>query len=292
MNEINKHIKQIRKWIHINDLDAFIIPHDDEYLSEYIPPENERLAWGSGFTGSAGAAIIKKDDATIFVDGRYTVQVKQQVDDKIYEICHLANTPLIKWMKNNLKKESRLGYDPRLHRVNWVQSMSKILKNQVHLIPMHENPTDIHWENRPKPSHDKALLLNLKYAGLSSEKKRINMSNIITKNKCDAAFLTKLDSIAWVLNIRGNDVPCNPVLLSHGLMHANGAFDLFINESKIPEGFHDHVGKNVNVHPSKNIKNHYISIGFDSFVANLAYSDSPMVSQPFPILLSIFNTLS
>jgi len=236
-----------------NNLDVYIIPHDDEFLSEYIPPENERLAWATGFTGSAGTAIIRNHDAAIFVDGRYTVQVKQQVNDDIYDICQLANKPIMQWMKNKLVDNTRLGYDPRLHRVNSINTMTKYLKNKAIFIPMNENPIDIHWNDRPKPSTDHALLLDIKYAGVSSLEKRKNIGKIISRNKCDAAFITRLDSIAWILNIRGNDVPCNPVLLSHGILHSNGNFDLFINKSKIPKNFNDHVGKNVKVYDETEI---------------------------------------
>ena len=253
MNNTSKKINEIRKWMKEKKIDAYVIPHDDEYLSEYIPPENERLAWATGFTGSAGTAIIRNDDATIFVDGRYTVQVKQQVNDTIFDICQLADMPIIKWMKEKLDNKTILGYDPRLHRVNWIKSMNKLLKNQVKFMPINENPIDIYWNDRPDPPIQKALLLDLKYAGKSSVKKRHDMGKIIASNKCDAAFITRLDSIAWLLNIRGYDVPCNPVLLSHGIIHANGHFDLFINKSKIPSGFDEHVGENVRVHHENEI---------------------------------------
>ena len=142
MNNTSKKINEIRKWMKEKKIDAYVIPHDDEYLSEYIPPENERLAWVTGFTGSAGTAIIRNDDATIFVDGRYTVQVKQQVNDTIFDICQLADMPIIKWMKEKLDKNTILGYDPRLHRVNWVKSINKLLKNQVKFMAINENPID------------------------------------------------------------------------------------------------------------------------------------------------------
>ena len=254
MNEIRTHLDKVRNWLKDNQLDIIIVPHDDEYLSEYIPPENERLAWVSGFSGSAGTAIISNDIAAIFVDGRYTVQVKQQVDTNIYTIYHLASHPIMKWLKENIKKGTRVGYDPRLHRVNWVSMIARTLKDQVKLIPIKHNPIDLYWEKRPAPSADQAILLDLNYSGLSSEIKRKKMGSIITENKCDGAFLTQLDSIAWLLNIRGNDVPCNPVLLSHALIHSNGSIDLFINESKIPDGFYEHVGKNVTVLPADKIK--------------------------------------
>ena len=119
MTQTGNRLIKIRKWQKENNFDAIIIPHDDEYLSEYIPPENERLAWLTGFTGSAGIAIISNESAAIFVDGRYTVQVKQQVDGNHFTILHLAENPFMKWVRNNHISIKRLGFDSRLHRVNW-----------------------------------------------------------------------------------------------------------------------------------------------------------------------------
>ena len=134
MKNIAQRVINIRKWLKENDLDAFIIPHDDEYLSEYIPPENERLSWVTGFTGSAGTAIITQEAAAIFVDGRYTVQVKQQVDISIYNILHLIDNPFMKWIKTNLPIGTRLGYDSRLHRINWVIAAKKSLGEKINVM--------------------------------------------------------------------------------------------------------------------------------------------------------------
>ncbi len=256
MNDITKRVKDIRNWLGENCLDAILIPHEDEYLSEYIPPENERLAWASGFTGSAGVAIIAKDIAAIFVDGRYTVQVKDQVDSKIYNILHLKDNPFMKWLKESLPMGTRLGYDSRFHRINWVKTAKKEVEKQIKMIAISDNPIDILWDDRPcANTSDKALLLDEKYTGKASQVKRRELGKIITNNKCDAAFLTQLDSIAWLLNIRGNDVPCNPILFCHGLFHADGSFDLFIDMDRIPEGFHNHVGENVTIIPPEEMIN-------------------------------------
>ena len=236
-------------------IDCYIFPHSDEYLSEYIPPENERLAWISGFTGSAGLAIITSEKGAIFVDGRYTVQVKEQVNSSLYEILHIKENPWNAWINNNLQSNSKIGYDPRLHQANWEAHTRKLLTGNFTLSPIDDNPIDLFWDDRPESNKDAAFLLNEIFTGKSSVVKRKQMSEIISKNNCDAAFLTQLDSIAWLLNIRGNDVPCNPVLLCHGLLYADGAFDLYINEDKIPKGFHKHVGPDVSVISPKNMKN-------------------------------------
>ena len=150
MNDIQKNIENVRTWLAENKLDAIIIPHDDEYLSEYIPPENERLAWLTNFTGSAGIAYISMNNAAIFVDGRYTVQVKQQVDSNIFTILQLAETSLIDWLKKNISEKFCIAYDPRLHRVNWVTSTQKALGNVARLQSVQANPIDIYWKDRPE----------------------------------------------------------------------------------------------------------------------------------------------
>jgi len=127
MSQIKNHLASIRNWMSKNNIDALIIPHEDEYLSEYIPPECERLAWATGFTGSAGAAVILKDKAAIFVDGRYTVQVRNQVDESLLTYQHLVTHPYLKWIQDNTKNGAHVGYDARLHRANWVKSAKKSL---------------------------------------------------------------------------------------------------------------------------------------------------------------------
>ena len=222
MTPIQQNLSNIRKWLAENDLDIFIIPHADEYLSEYIPPENERLAWATGFTGSAGMAIVSQDKAAIFVDGRYTVQVKEQVDSSLYNILHISNDPWMTWLKDNHKSGAKIGYDPRMHRANWKKATEKKINGTLKLEAVSENPIDLYWENRPKSVDDKAILLDQKYTGKSSFDKRLELGKVISDNGCKAAFITQLDSIAWLLNIRGTDVPCNPVLLSHGILYADG----------------------------------------------------------------------
>ena len=254
MQTIKQRLSQIRKWLINNNLDALIIAHEDEYLSEYVPPENERLCWATGFTGSAGHAVISRDNASIFVDGRYTVQVKDQVDNSLFEILDIPKNSWIKWFVKNHTSGAKIGFDPRMHRVVWKKQTEKQLGSNYHLIVINENPIDLYWIDRPHPCSDKAQLLDEKYTGKSSLEKRDVLGNVIVKNQCDAVFITQLDSIAWLLNIRGNDVPCNPVLLCHGLLNADGSFDLFIDKNKIPNRFYNHVGSNVSVYTPAEIK--------------------------------------
>ena len=141
MANLKYRVQKIRDWLEGKGLDAFIIPHADEYLSEYIPPENERLAWATGFTGSAGMVIVSREKAAIFVDGRYTVQVKEQVDSSLYNILHISNDPWMQWLKDNHKSGAKIGYDPRMHRANWKKTTEKKLNGTLKLEPVKENPT-------------------------------------------------------------------------------------------------------------------------------------------------------
>ena len=184
MNDITKRVKGVRDWLKENRLDALIIPHEDEYLSEYIPPENERLAWATGFTGSAGMAIISQNSAAIFVDGRYTVQVKEQVDSSHYSILHISKDPWMKWLKANHKSGEKIGYDPRMHRANWKKNTEKKLNGTFKLEAVTENPVDLFWENRPESMGDKAILLDEKYTGESSIDKRLELGKVISDNGC------------------------------------------------------------------------------------------------------------
>jgi len=255
MSQIKNRLASIRNWMSENNIDVLIIPHEDEYLSEYIPPECERLAWATGFTGSAGIAVILKDKAAIFVDGRYTVQVRNQVDETLLAFKHLANDPYLKWIQANSQNGAIVGYDARLHRANWVKSAKKILGEKLELISISENPIDLYWGDKPAAKCEKAILLDDKFSGKSSTDKRQDIASTLKKQTVDAAFLTQLDSIAWLLNIRGTDVPCNPVLLCHALVYADASVDLFINLDKIPDGFNNHVGAGVKAFASHEIKN-------------------------------------
>ena len=252
-----QHIEQIREWMISQNLDAFIIPHEDEYLSEYIPPQNERLDWVSGFNGSAGVAVVLSEKAAIFVDGRYTVQVRNQVDENIFEFQHLKSDPYLNWLIENCKQDARVGYDPRLHRAGWLKSAQKLISDKLSLVVIDDNPIDSYWTDRPSPNNSPLLLLDEKYHGRNSQLKREDIGELIKSKNCDVAFLTRLDSIAWLLNIRGKDVPCNPVLLSHAILYNDGRVELFIDSHKIPDGFHTHVGERVSVLDPSNLKSHF-----------------------------------
>ncbi|MBT5955373.1 MAG: aminopeptidase P family protein, partial [Candidatus Marinimicrobia bacterium] len=186
MSQIKNRLASIRDWMSANNLNALIIPHEDEYLSEYIPPECERLAWATGFTGSAGAAVILNNKAAIFVDGRYTVQVRNQVNESLLEYKHLISEPYLKWIQENTDNGAKVGYDSRLHRANWVKSAKKSLGQKLELVSISENPIDLYWHEKPAAKCEEALLLDEKFTGKSSADKRNEIATTLKSKNVDA----------------------------------------------------------------------------------------------------------
>ncbi|WP_065187570.1 aminopeptidase P family protein [Shewanella woodyi] len=243
---IASRLDAIRSEMAKNNLDAFIIPRADEYLGEYVPERNERLQWVSEFTGSAGMAIVLKESAAIFIDGRYTVQVKLQVDGELFQYLSLTDTPQTQWLADTLTANARIGYDPRLHSLSWQKkAASELTKSDMQLISVKQNPVDLHWQNRPAASSAPAILFDAKSAGKTSQEKRLEIGKIVAKSGADMALITSLDSFCWLLNIRGSDVPRLPVILGSALLHANGDLVLFTQLDKLPSDIEAHVGTGV-----------------------------------------------
>ena len=251
---ISDRIQALRQWLVANNLDAIIIPHEDEFLGEYIPEHNERLAYISGFVGSAGAAIITQDQAAIFVDGRYTIQVTKQTPSEIFSYHHLIQEPPLTWATQNLKKDARLAIDPKMHSATWFEKASQQVSDHLHMISVDQNPIDTIWQDRPDPIESTMRLMDLELVGQSSEAKRQRIADTLLHTNTDAALLTQLDSICWLLNIRGLDVSRLPVLLSHAIIHQDSSVDFFIAAHRIPNDFAQHVGPNVRVHEPQDLE--------------------------------------
>ncbi|MGF1751800.1 aminopeptidase P family protein [Vibrio cionasavignyae] len=246
----SQRVSALQAWLESSQLDAFIIAHEDEYLGEYVPEHNERLHWLTGFTGSAGAAVITKDRAVIFVDGRYTVQVTKQVPAETFEYCHLIETPPVTWLLEHLAVGSRVGIDPRMHRGNWYHGAQSKVAGQLQFVPCDTNPVDLHWADRPAPQLSDVMLMPLDYVGQSSLDKRRELSQNLSRSGAAAAVITELDSICWLLNVRGLDVSRLPVLLSHAILFDDGSVKFFIDSARITDRrlFDQHVGESVTVH--------------------------------------------
>ncbi|MGF1835951.1 aminopeptidase P family protein [Photobacterium sanguinicancri] len=244
---ISQRVEQIRQWLAENQYDALLIPHEDEYLGEYIPAHSERLLWATGFTGSAGMAVITQDKAAVFVDGRYVVQVRKQVPGDVFEYCHLIDEPPVTWAQENLAAGSTVAVDARLHSSAWLARTCESVADKLNIISIDANPIDTLWHDRPTPTLSNAKLMGLDFVGQSSTDKRALIAAELKKQGAEAALLTQLDSIAWILNVRGSDVPSLPILLSTAIIHADASIDFYIDPARLPQDFATHAGEGVRV---------------------------------------------
>lgn len=216
-------LKALRELMAKEGLTAFLIPRSDEFQGEFISDSSDCLKWLTGFTGSAGFAVLTKDKAAFFTDSRYTLQAKEEVPD-VYEHYNISKKSPSAWISENLNSDEKVGYDP------WLFTETQLKPYDRPLIPIKGNPIDSLWTDRPKSPYDFIVLHPLEFAGESGESKRKRISEAL---EADHVLITASDSIAWLLNIRGNDVPYNPIVQSFCLLRKDGSYDLFVNLDKI-----------------------------------------------------------
>ena len=204
-------------------LTGFVVPRSDEHQGEYVPPCAERLAWLTGFSGSAGLAIALADRAAVFVDGRYTLQVAAQVDGSLYELRHVTNEPPEQWLAGALKRGDKLGLDPWLHTPVAVERLEAVCRKAGAELVRAENAVDAAWTDRPPPPTAPIVPHDLAFAGRDSASKRDEIANALAADRVDAVVLTLPESIAWLLNVRGGDVAHSPLPLSFAILKADGA---------------------------------------------------------------------
>ena len=238
----------LRKELARRSLAGFLVPRADEHQGEYVPPRAERLAWLTGFAGSAGIAVVLAERAAIFVDGRYTLQARDQVDTTLFEAQHVTDQPPDAWIAQHLPKGGRLGYDPWLHTPEGLKRIAQAAaKAGGELVPVEGNPLDAVWADQPPPPLAPVIALDLKFAGRGSEEKRETIAKTLAGDGLDAALLTTPDSICWLLNIRGADVPRTPFALGFAVLHRDGAVELFMDRRKFTAGLEAHLGNRVSV---------------------------------------------
>jgi len=233
-------------------LSGFLIPRADEYLGEYVPPSAQRLAWLTGFTGSAGLAVVLPHRAALFSDGRYTLQMRAEIDTSRFEPLHQIETPPTRWLAEALAVDDRLGFDPRLHTVEQIEPLRAACeKAGAHLIACADNPLDAVWtEDRPPPPRAPVEIHPDALAGASSAEKRARIGRALRDEGCDALVLTAPDSIAWLLNIRGGDVEHTPLALSFAIVAADGTVEWLIDPAKLgAAGLDRHLGPEVRTSP-------------------------------------------
>jgi Xaa-Pro aminopeptidase len=229
-------------------LDGFVVPHSDEYQSEYLPECNERLAWLTAFTGSAGAAVVLKDKAAVFADGRYTLQVREQTDTKLFEPRDLVAEGPNGWLEANAPKGAKIGFDPWVHSAASADALrAAVTKAGATLVPTDSNPIDAVWSDRPAAPRAKAVPHAMALAGESSESKRTRIAEQIKALGADAAVVSLADSICWLLNMRGGDTPHTPFVLSYAILNSDGSTDLFMDGHKSSPELTQHFGNAVRV---------------------------------------------
>lgn len=225
-------------------LDGFLVPRADEHLGEYVPARADRLRWLTGFSGSAGLAVVLADRAAAFTDGRYVLQLAEQTDPALWERRHITDEPPTDWLAQNAKAGARIGYDP-LHFSE--EAVQRYAEKGLALVATENNPIDAVWADQPAAPMAPALPHPIAFAGLESAKKRELVAASLAAERQDAAVVTDPASIAWLLNIRGDDVPFTPFALGFLLVHADGGCELFMAPQKVPEETRAWIGNAVSV---------------------------------------------
>ena len=249
-----QHVKLLRRTMAENGLDAFIVPREDAFQGEYVPPANERLKWLTGFGGSAGVAVVTARQAAVFVDGRYILQAPDQVDTNIFEIVPIAETGPLKWLEKKLRKNQRIGLDPKLHTLAFAGAVEKLARRKgLDIDYVADNPIDRIWVDRPAMPETQVTAHPDRLAGRTSFDKRRDIGRQLAEADQSAMLVTQPENIAWLLNIRGNDVPHTPFALSFGILRAGGRFDWFIDPARIDAKTRRHIGDKLHIHASDKI---------------------------------------
>lgn len=242
-------LSALRAQLKADRLDGFVVPLTDEYMSEYVGSYAQRLAWLTGFQGSAGSAVVLSAEAAIFTDGRYTLQVREQVDGDHWAFVDVPATSVAGWLGEHAPQGARIGFDPWLHTSAWVREAEKALAAKgATLVPVDTNPVDAVWPDRPAPSDARLVVQPDDLAGRSSAEKRAGIADWLAEQKADGLVLSALDSIAWALNVRGADVDHTPVALAYAIANSDGTLDLFVAPEKMSDEVAAHLGNAVRVH--------------------------------------------
>jgi Xaa-Pro aminopeptidase len=262
-------------------LDGFLVPRADEHQGEYVPKRAERLAWLTAFTGSAGAAVVLAERAAIFVDGRYTLQVRKQTDTSLFEPRDLVAEGPAAWIEHAVGKGQKIGYDPWLHTAAAVEGLKASAKKAgAALVACKTNPIDAVWGDQPDAPAAKAVPHGLALAGESAEAKRTRLAKEVKKKGADACVLTMPDSICWLLNMRGADTPHTPFALSFAILNADGSTDLFMDERKSSPELIQHLGNSVRLRAPQ-----------DFAPALDAFKDKTVAADPATAASAIFDRL-
>ena len=274
-------LAELREELKRQGLHGFVVPICDEHMSEYIGGYAQRLEWLTGFGGSAGTAVVLADRAAIFVDGRYTIQVRDQVDGRLYDYVGTAQQSVADWLGQNVPEGGRIGYDAWLHTRDWVKQVrAQIGKRGAELVAVENNPVDAVWHDQPERPTASMNPHPIAYAGRESADKRADIARWLSEQGLDAAVITALDSVAWVFNVRGGDISHTPLTLSYGVVHHDGTADLYVAPEKVSDALRAHLGNQVALH------------AYDAFEAGLdALGGKTVAVDPERAVAAIFSRL-
>ena len=231
-------LASLRARLAAREVHGFFLPRTDEHGSEYLQPRSERVAWLTGFTGSAAQVLVLEDKAAVFSDGRYTVQLAEQVDPACFERCHSVELPPSLWLERNQREGLRLGYDPLLVRQGERDRLSAVLAGKGGtLVALEPDPLDEIWPDRPEAAIGRVRVHEQRFAGETSAAKRLRMGQLVAAKGAEQLVVTAADCIAWLLNVRGDDIPYNPLVLSHLLLATDGSCRWFVDRRKLDAGF-------------------------------------------------------
>ncbi|MGL4490083.1 MAG: aminopeptidase P family N-terminal domain-containing protein, partial [Rhizobiaceae bacterium] len=261
-------VSALRALFETHDIDGFLVPRVDEHQGEYVASCSERLAWLTGFTGSWGIALILKESAHVFVDGRYTVQAANQLDGSIFKVEDLVGNPPSTYIPANLSQGSRIGFDPWLHTISEVKTLRKALENiGGSLVPVANNLVDQIWADRPAPPLEPVSIQPLEHAGVPAATKIAEMAKALADAKADATILTDPASLAWLFNIRGNDVPHSPFMLGFAMAKANGETAVFVDEHKLTPKTKDYLEPLASLLPPSELEGELSKFARDKVIA-------------------------
>ncbi len=270
--EYSQRLARLRAEIARFGCDGYIVPSGDEYQSDYVAPSSRRIEFLTGFTGSAGTLIVLKDKALFFVDGRYTLQAARQVPKDVFALFDIADKSALAWLEENTSPGLRLAYDPWLHTASATENLHKALSEKsAFAVPIDQNLVDAVWPDRPPTPRTHACVYEMKYAGKSSAEKRNEIAASLKLQKCNAAVIADVFSIAWLMNVRGANAPYAPVVFSRAILHDDASVDWFIDPILENDDLRARLGPEISFHPPD---------AFPKFLEKLAYEEKRILVDP------------
>ena len=245
-------------------ISAFLIPRNDEFMGEYVPARSERLSYISGFTGSAGTLVVTHNQATLFTDGRYTIQARSEMPKGLFQQSDYSESSPLDWLLKFLSEGDRIGFDPKLHTAKWTHAARRKCEEVgIILTPCTPNPVDLIWLDRPEIPRASYYAHDLRYAGKSSNEKCADIIKQLKKRQANALVITNPESVAWLLNFRGNDVAYTPLPLCTAILHDSRLVELFGDPDKIDAELCDHFGDRVQIQASESFVEALTALGND-----------------------------